>query len=303
MPVRIDRLDLKILKVLLVLAKTRNTYRAAEQLHLSQSAISRALGRLREALDDPVFIRSPGGLEPTALTERLVSRLPEVLDMLTDAVEEGAGFDPAQWTGSVSIALSSHVMHCWGQDIYRRLSAQAPLVTWNFHSWHSGSVKSILEGQLDLGMHFLNETWEQSLYQQTIIEDPFVLMVRKDHPALGQPAELSLFERYGLVSLLIPDWNDHGNVLELKLKALCITAPVSLRSESLAMALDCLKSSDCVMAGTKAMAAGQDDLSVLEYPPDLNTQNLPVVMGYPRRMRNSARYTWLTSTIKTVLTP
>ena len=67
MAARIDKLDLKMLRVLAVLAQTRNTYRAAEQLHLSQSAVSRALSKLRDALEDPVFVRSSDGLEATAV--------------------------------------------------------------------------------------------------------------------------------------------------------------------------------------------------------------------------------------------
>ena len=62
MAARIDKLDLKMLRVLAVLAQTRNTYRAAEQLHLTQSAVSRALARLRDVLDDPLFVQMLDGL-------------------------------------------------------------------------------------------------------------------------------------------------------------------------------------------------------------------------------------------------
>lgn len=301
MPVRIDRLDLKSLKVLQALAQTRNTYRAAEQLHLSQSAVSRALARLREALDDAVFVRAPGGLEPTALTERLVSRLPEVMDMLADAVDESAGFDPVHMAGEVSIALGSHAMYSWAQDIYRALSEQAPRVTWNIRNWHPGSVRRILDGQLDFGLHFQNDAWEQSLYQQPVRQDSLVLMVRKGHPALRNSPGLAIFRQYGLVSLLIPDWNDYGNVLELKLRSLGIEPRVALRAESLDLALDCLASSDCVMVGNGALTAKQDGIVAMDCPVELEVEDLPVVMCYPRRMRDSVRYNWFAATIKAAI--
>lgn len=301
MPVHIDRLDLKMLKVLMALERTRNTYRAAEQLHLSQSAVSRALARLREALDDPVFVREPGGLKPTPLAQRLVARLPGVLDMLSDAVEEGAGFDPENWPGEVSIALSSHVMHCWGLKIHSALSTGAPLAKWNFHAWHTGSVKHILDGQLDLGIHLQNDSWEQSLYQQKVGLDPFCLLVRRGHPAAGATVEHSMFDRFGLVSLLLPDWNEHGNRLESTLHSHGIPTRVSVRCESLTMALNCLKSSDCMMAGTRELADATEELETLELPDDLNITNLPIVICYPRRMQNSTSLGWLTSTIEAAI--
>ena len=61
MAARIDRLDLKMLRVLAALHHNRNTYRAAEQLHLTQSAVSRALARLRDVLDDQHIPQSGKG--------------------------------------------------------------------------------------------------------------------------------------------------------------------------------------------------------------------------------------------------
>ena len=301
MPPRLDRLDLKQLRVLLTLEQTRNTYRAAEQLHLSQSAVSRALARLRESLDDPVFVRTPGGLQPTALTERLVSRLPEVLDLLADAIDESAGFQPDQWAGNLNIALSNHVTHCWGTRLYREFSRAAPHVSWNFRSWHSSSSADLLDGRLDLGVHLRNDRWDQSLYQQAVREDPFVLLVRKGHPLSGRQTEMTHFSEFGLVSLLLPDWNDVGNLLESQLTALGTTANVQLRVENLAMALECLHDSDALMAGTRALADINPGLVALEYPAKIPIPSLPVTLVYPRRLRDSVRYRWLSETISRAL--
>lgn len=298
---RIDRLGLKQLRVLLTLAQTRNTYRAAEQLHLSQSAVSRALARLREALDDPVFVRAPGGLQPTALTERLTARLPEVLDLLSDAVDESAGFEAEKWTGNLNIALSNHVTHCWGADIYRELSHAAPHVNWHFRSWHSGSSRDLLEGRLDLGIHFHNDRWDQSLYQKTVRDDRLMLLARKGHPLAGNSVETAHFSEYGLISLLMPDWNDVGNLLESQLVAIGETPDVRLRVESLAMALECLHETDALMAGTQTLADINPGLVPLEYPPEISVPNLPVTLVYPRRLRDSVRYRWLVDQIRKAL--
>ena len=144
------------MRVLASVAATGNTHRSAEQLNLSQSAVSRALGKLREVLEDPLFVRAPHGLEPTDYTRRLVAALPEVFDQLSEIVEGDESFDPGQWQGSVTLALSSVVFHCWGQDIYEQLSSQAPQVVWNLQNWRSQSGEDILSGRVALGVHFKN---------------------------------------------------------------------------------------------------------------------------------------------------
>lgn len=55
---QLARIDLNLLIILQVLLEERNGSRAARRLHLSQSAVSKALGRLWETFDDPLFVRS-----------------------------------------------------------------------------------------------------------------------------------------------------------------------------------------------------------------------------------------------------
>lgn len=61
---QLARIDLNLLIILQVLLEERNGSRAARRLHLSQSAVSKALGRLRETFDDPLFVRSAYGMDP-----------------------------------------------------------------------------------------------------------------------------------------------------------------------------------------------------------------------------------------------
>lgn len=301
MSARIDKLDLKMLRVLAVLAQTRNTYRAAEQLHLSQSAVSRALGRLRDALNDPVFVRSAAGLEPTELTERIVARLPELFELLEGVVENDSDFRPENWSGSVSVALSTTAIHCWGDILYRKLGEQAPGVTWNFETWRNSSVQDILDGRLALGIHYRNEKWPQALYQHPVGRDEYVLLARKGHRGLRGKSSLDWFRKYSLVSLLLPDWNDYDNLLEAALRGQGVEPRVLLRTDNLSLALDSVRQSDSLMAGTQAMAGKLEDLKALSYPPDITLPDSTVAMCYPRRLRNSARYSWLAGQVKAVV--
>ena len=64
--INVDRIDLNLLRVFNIVFEERNLQRAARRLNLSHSAISHALGRLREALGDELFVRTASGMQPTA---------------------------------------------------------------------------------------------------------------------------------------------------------------------------------------------------------------------------------------------
>lgn len=90
------QLDMNLLLVLKVLLEECNTRRAAEILNLSQPAISRALGRLREHFNDELFVRSRYGLTPTAKAIEIKVGLLPAIESLEQALSPQESFNPSQ---------------------------------------------------------------------------------------------------------------------------------------------------------------------------------------------------------------
>lgn len=82
------QLDLNLIRVFLVLLETKNTRIAGNKLALSQPAVSKALGRLREYFDDELFTRVHSGLKPTPRALELGERLPMIMESLDDVILE-----------------------------------------------------------------------------------------------------------------------------------------------------------------------------------------------------------------------
>src|SRR5690349_974701 len=91
----VDRVDLNLLVVLQRLLETGSVTAAAERLGLSQPAVSRALGRLREAFADALFVRTPEGLRATPRAEQLRAELAAVLGRV-ESLLAGTAFTPAE---------------------------------------------------------------------------------------------------------------------------------------------------------------------------------------------------------------
>ena len=91
----IEHIDLNLLVVLKAIFAEGSVTRAAARLHLTQSAISHALKRLREVLDEPLFLRSGAALVPTPFTRKLMGPLELALRNVQNALSSARQFDPA----------------------------------------------------------------------------------------------------------------------------------------------------------------------------------------------------------------
>jgi DNA-binding transcriptional LysR family regulator len=88
-------LDLNLLVVFDAVMHERSATGAAGKLNMTQPAVSHALSRLRGALKDELFIRTPDGMEPTPHAVRLADPVRRALEQLATALDGAAEFQPA----------------------------------------------------------------------------------------------------------------------------------------------------------------------------------------------------------------
>lgn len=87
--------DLNLLVVFEALYQTRNVTAAGRRLNRAQPSVSNALARLRTLLNDPLFVRSGGGMAPTPRAHQLMPQIRQVLEQIHLALAPPARFDPA----------------------------------------------------------------------------------------------------------------------------------------------------------------------------------------------------------------
>src|SRR5918993_4346064 len=90
----LSRVDLNLLVLFEAVLQERHVGRAAERLNLSPSAVSHGLGRLRRLLNDPVFLRTPKGVVPTARALELAGPISQVLTGARNILATAEPFDP-----------------------------------------------------------------------------------------------------------------------------------------------------------------------------------------------------------------
>src|SRR5437762_5720867 len=87
--------DLNLLRVFDAVLHAGGVTPAAARLGLTQPAVSNALARLRALFGDPLFLRTPGGMDATAFARELAAPVRQALALLESALAHGPGFDPA----------------------------------------------------------------------------------------------------------------------------------------------------------------------------------------------------------------
>lgn len=186
------RIDLNLLVTLQILLEEESVTRAANRLHLSQSALSKSLNRLRDTLDDPLFLRSAHGLKPTAHALQLKAQLPTILQSLYN-LSLPPSFTPKNSQRQFSFAMVESAYETLLPYYIGPLLQQAPNLNLNTYGWTEKSMQGLLQGQIDFGITG-REVQQSSTSKQydlpeginymTLFTDQQVCLVRKEHPIL-----------------------------------------------------------------------------------------------------------------------
>ena len=199
---RLRNLDLNLLLVFDAVLRERSVVRAADSLAISQPAVSHALNRLRHALKDKLFVRTPAGMSPTPRAEQLALPVRKALNELQLAVE-GDTFDPSTADRRFTIAVNNYAAVVAAGPILAAVRAQAPNVRLSLVPSGTLNLRDRLDrGELDLAISGRAVDGER-FASQPLIEDRFVAVLRSGHPALRKKltaASLAELQHLGISS-------------------------------------------------------------------------------------------------------
>ncbi|KAH2840774.1 hypothetical protein KXW36_001244, partial [Aspergillus fumigatus] len=147
---RFKGLDLNLLQALDVLIEKGSVTRAAEMLHVSQPAISAALGRLRQHFDDALLVQHGKQMIPTPFALQLQPGLKTVLGELDALVSTPARFDPARSTREFRLMTSDFILISVLGDLLPHIEKSAPGVRLTVIPPLDQAVQMLEAGEIDL---------------------------------------------------------------------------------------------------------------------------------------------------------
>ena len=177
----INEIDLNLLRLFDAVYRRRNVSRAAESLDLTQPAASHGLTRLRLLIKDPLFVRAPGGVQPTPKADRLAQAVRSALGTLEEALNESAQFDPLQSGKTFRIHMSDIGEGRFLPDLMVVLREQAPGVRVETMPLRREEITDALDsGRIDFAFGFLPTVKETQRVQ--LLKDRYIVLLRKGHP-------------------------------------------------------------------------------------------------------------------------
>lgn len=173
--------DFNLLITLDALLSEGSVARAAKRLHLSPSAMSRALARLRETTGDPLLVRAGRGLVPTPRALELRERVSQLV-LETEAVLRPAEQPDLQHlTRTFTLRTSEGFVENFGAALIARIAAQAPGVRLRFMHKTDKDSTSLRDGTVDLETGVVGKTAGPELRTQGLFRDRFIGVVREGH--------------------------------------------------------------------------------------------------------------------------
>jgi DNA-binding transcriptional LysR family regulator len=183
----LSRLDLNLLVLFQVVLEEAHVGRAAARLGLTPSAVSHGLGRLRSLMGDPLFLRTPKGVVPSARAHELAAPVADILSRVSRVIASSTPFDPATSRRRFTIGAPDAVSAVILPALLADLQVSGPLIDVTLrHIFPQDALQDLEARVADVVITPLEEI-PVRFASRVIGEDDFVVAARVGHPFLKRP--------------------------------------------------------------------------------------------------------------------
>lgn len=308
----LSRADLNLLVLFEVILEERHVGRAAGRLNLSPSAVSHGLGRLRRFLNDPLFLRTPKGVVPTARAMELAEPIADILARIRGVLSTAKPFDPAVSTRRFALGAPDGLAAVILPALLAELQTLAPRIDIGVRQLlppHRGRavhrawdpVLADLEaGTIDIAVVPVDDI-PARFVGQTLYEEDFVIVVRVGHPFADAPT----LDRYcGMQHLVVSLTGDpHGLFDEAlaregRARRVALTVPTFLQALALVAETDLIAALPRRLVAIHALRLG---LTSTEAPQPLRREKDKIRAIATRAAMTDPGVAWLFRTMQGAL--
>ncbi len=296
----IRKIDMTLLLVFQAVMRQRKLTAAAEQLSLTQSTISHAIGRLRDAFQDELFLRRSNGVEPTSRAIQLEPVVRDIIDMLRGALNSGEPFQPADARGIIRIAMPDHYCALMAAPLLRDIAQRAPGIQISIRPLvRRPAMEALAANDIDLALGFFWKL-QKGLTGKILFEDGHRAIVRKGHPTITKALSLKAF--LAADHILVSLGGDLEGVVDKALSRIGKQRRVVSGFPFFLPALSTVSRTDLIATVPRRPAlafAGTFGLNVFKCPVEIPTYQASAI--WHRRNENNELLKWVLARIELAL--
>ncbi len=200
--VNFKNLDLNLLVVFEAIYSAGNISHAANQLAMSQPAVSNALARLRDLLNDPLFVRAKRGVEPTSKANAIVGPVRDALGLIKRQLDGGEEIDFATFRRRFRVLMIDVLEAILVPPVLKVITDKAPgIVIESLGGFRVDFVNEIMNGTLDLAFYVFPVNAPEIVTVPVCPVDA-VVAARRGHPKIGKTLDLKTFRSLKQVTLI-----------------------------------------------------------------------------------------------------
>ena len=290
---KLSKIDLNLLVSLQILLEECSVSSAARRMSITQPAMSKTLGRLRDTFQDPLFVRSKRGIQPTPRAQSVALELPALL-AAAEALLEAGDFSPSTYKGEITIAISEYVGLSLLPPLTARLQKIAPGLSLRTITRVEGQLDKLAAGGLDFAVQLTRSDYPEEFRYQSLGGSPLAVFVRDGHPLASRPLTSESLTEYPAISLYVSDRSD--TELPTSPHARLQAGSVAmLETSHLLTALEILRETDFTLVCPAYLARNQGatrDVIALPLPAD-EAQYVDYALVAHRRTQASPAHQWL----------
>jgi DNA-binding transcriptional LysR family regulator len=304
----LSRADLNLLVLFEAVMTSRHVGRAAGRLHLSPSAVSHGLGRLRAMLGDPLFLRTPKGVEPTDRATSLAPAIAGILAQVRSVVATAKPFDPATSTrrfvigapdGVSAVILPPLLQHLRRaapkvgiaiRQVLPKAGEEDPAVAWR-------DTLTDMEARAMDAAVFPNTNAPTRFARHVLYEEDFVICMRAKHALARQ---LTLESYCGAQHLVVSETGDAHGFVDTALSKRRRSRRVALTVPNFMFALATLAETDLIAALPRrlvAVHARQFGVVARECP--IKLPRFAIALVTPTAAMEDKGLAWLVTSLET----
>ena len=302
----INAFDLNLLPVFEALLEERSVSRAAARVGLSQPALSNAIGRMRKAIGDPLFIRTATGMRPTPRAEQLAGPVRAALAHTRSALSGEPVFNPATTARTFRLAMNDYSEWRLEAAIVERTcgeSSGASVQVRRVDTLFSVPESDLRNGALDAAIGFFPDprSLGEGTLSETLFEEDNVVVGRRGHAALRKRLTLERFAEldHAAVIYRLEPWG----IVDQELASHGLRRRLRLATPHFLTALKAVAESDliaCVPAGLAREFEHAMNLAIRPLP--LTLPSFVTRMLWAHQWQNDPAHVWLRGQIREAVT-
>lgn len=292
----LENLDLNLIKVFYYIYQTQSVHLAAEKLHLSQSACSHSLARLRERLDDELFIRINGKMVATERALLLAESVLPAVNLLQSGLNNAVPFEPA--IGQHQFIISGYDFSIWCvlPELNAYLARHYPNISVRVvQSSEQIPAEKLESGDVDLALGF-DHAAEQSAHIGNAVwsSGRYCIAMDSQHKMADARKGLRIEDFLDYPHILVTPWNESRGIVDSALAKINKKRQVAMTLPSVLSAPYLLKNTPYFLAIPEVyIQTVSDSLGLIYREPPIAIPDFQIKLYWHKVREKEAKVSWL----------